>query len=79
MQKLRYLVDQSENFSQTLTLPLSLLIFTDQPYDLLDADWDVHVISGALKLFFRELREPLIPFSFFNKFMDANSEFDQCC
>uniref|UniRef100_A0A3Q0RSB3 Rho-GAP domain-containing protein n=1 Tax=Amphilophus citrinellus TaxID=61819 RepID=A0A3Q0RSB3_AMPCI len=35
---------------------------------------DVHVITGALKLFFRELPEPLFPYSHFNKFISAISE-----
>ncbi|XP_026171478.1 rho GTPase-activating protein 12 [Mastacembelus armatus] len=40
--------------------------------DLEDGQWeDVHVITGALKLFFRELPEPLFPFSHFNEFIDA--------
>ncbi|XP_056894807.1 rho GTPase-activating protein 15-like isoform X3 [Takifugu flavidus] len=40
--------------------------------DLEDGQWgDVHVITGALKLFFRELPEPLFPFSHFNKFVAA--------
>ncbi|XP_073346252.1 rho GTPase-activating protein 27 [Pagrus major] len=40
--------------------------------DLEDGQWeDVHVITGALKLFFRELPEPLFPYSHFNKFISA--------
>ncbi|CAK6956856.1 rho GTPase-activating protein 27 isoform X1 [Scomber scombrus] len=40
--------------------------------DLEDGQWeDVHVITGALKLFFRELPEPLFPYSHFNKFVSA--------
>ncbi|XP_070782610.1 rho GTPase-activating protein 27-like [Enoplosus armatus] len=40
--------------------------------DLEDGQWeDVHVITGALKLFFRELPEPLFPFSHFHKFVAA--------
>jgi hypothetical protein len=35
----------------------------------------VHVLTGALKLFFRELKEPLIPFDAFQKAMDANSKY----
>uniref|UniRef100_A0A8C8XZW9 Rho-GAP domain-containing protein n=1 Tax=Panthera leo TaxID=9689 RepID=A0A8C8XZW9_PANLE len=35
---------------------------------------DVHVITGALKLFFRELPEPLFPFSHFRQFIEAISE-----
>ncbi|XP_034414238.1 rho GTPase-activating protein 27 isoform X2 [Cyclopterus lumpus] len=40
--------------------------------DLEDGQWeDVHVITGALKLFFRELPEPLFPYSHFNDFITA--------
>uniref|UniRef100_A0A8P4K1D1 Rho GTPase-activating protein 27 n=1 Tax=Dicentrarchus labrax TaxID=13489 RepID=A0A8P4K1D1_DICLA len=40
--------------------------------DLEDGQWeDVHVITGALKLFFRELPEPLFPYSHFNRFISA--------
>ncbi|XP_039990871.1 rho GTPase-activating protein 27 isoform X2 [Xiphias gladius] len=40
--------------------------------DLEDGQWeDVHVITGALKLFFRELSEPLFPYSHFNNFIAA--------
>ncbi|XP_061087660.1 rho GTPase-activating protein 27-like isoform X2 [Conger conger] len=40
--------------------------------DLEDGQWeDIHVITGALKLFFRELPEPLFPFSHFNSFLAA--------
>lgn len=40
-------------------------------YDLLDPDLDVHVVTGALKLFFRELLEPVFPFRFLRKFLDV--------
>ncbi|XP_054849523.1 rho GTPase-activating protein 27 isoform X2 [Eublepharis macularius] len=44
----------------------------DERLDLCESRWDdVHVITGALKLFFRELPEPLFPFSHFNKFIAA--------
>ncbi|XP_042183084.1 rho GTPase-activating protein 27-like isoform X4 [Oncorhynchus tshawytscha] len=40
--------------------------------DLEDGQWeDIHVITGALKLFFRELPEPLFPFSHFSCFIQA--------
>uniref|UniRef100_A0A3P8VIR1 Rho GTPase activating protein 27, like n=1 Tax=Cynoglossus semilaevis TaxID=244447 RepID=A0A3P8VIR1_CYNSE len=40
--------------------------------DLDDGQWqEIHVITGALKLFFRELPEPLFPFSCFHKFITA--------
>nr|XP_038024563.1 rho GTPase-activating protein 27 isoform X1 [Anas platyrhynchos] len=44
----------------------------DEHLDLDDGRWeDIHVITGALKLFFRELPEPLVPFSHFDKFIAA--------
>ncbi|KAI4533692.1 hypothetical protein MG293_016711 [Ovis ammon polii] len=44
----------------------------DERLDLEDGHWeDVHVITGALKLFFRELPEPLFPFSHFRQFLAA--------
>nr|XP_020472224.1 rho GTPase-activating protein 27-like isoform X1 [Monopterus albus] len=40
--------------------------------DLEDGQWeDIHVLTGALKLFFRELPEPLFPFSHFQSFIEA--------
>ncbi|KAK7167397.1 hypothetical protein R3I94_001709 [Phoxinus phoxinus] len=40
--------------------------------DLEDGQWEeIHVITGALKLFLRELPEPLFPFSFFDRFIAA--------
>ncbi|XP_061761769.1 rho GTPase-activating protein 27-like isoform X2 [Nerophis ophidion] len=44
----------------------------EEHLDLEDGQWeDIHVITGALKLFLRELPEPLFPFSFFDKFIAA--------
>ncbi|KFU90899.1 Rho GTPase-activating protein 27, partial [Chaetura pelagica] len=45
---------------------------TDEHLDLDDGRWeDVHLVTGALKLFFRELPEPLVPFSHFDQFIMA--------
>ncbi|KAM4717109.1 rho GTPase-activating protein 27 isoform 2-T3 [Anableps anableps] len=42
----------------------------EEHLDLEDGQWEeIHVITGALKLFFRELPEPLFPFSSFDKFI----------
>ncbi|KAM4844494.1 rho GTPase-activating protein 27 isoform 1-T10 [Thomomys bottae] len=50
----------------------------DERLDLDDGRWeDVHVITGALKLFFRELPEPLFPFSHFGQFIAAIKLQDQ--
>ncbi|XP_067825170.1 rho GTPase-activating protein 27-like isoform X2 [Heptranchias perlo] len=44
----------------------------DENVNLEEGPWDdVHVITGALKLFFRELPEPLFPFNYFNSFIEA--------
>ena len=39
--------------------------------DILETVEDVHVLTGALKLFFRELKEPLIPWPFVSKLLLA--------
>ncbi|XP_059407603.1 rho GTPase-activating protein 27-like isoform X2 [Carassius carassius] len=44
----------------------------EETLDLEDGQWEeIHVITGALKLFLRELPEPLFPFSFFERFITA--------
>ncbi|XP_061179734.1 rho GTPase-activating protein 12-like isoform X3 [Saccostrea echinata] len=40
-------------------------------YNLEDECWDIHVLTGSLKLFFRELKEPLFTFGVFDKFIPA--------
>ena len=35
---------------------------------------DIEVISEVLKMFLKELPNPLIPFSLYNKFIEAGSE-----
>ncbi|XP_022099870.1 rho GTPase-activating protein 15-like isoform X4 [Acanthaster planci] len=55
IQKLRFLVDQ------------------EKPVDFSASPWkeDIHVIAGALKLYFRELPEPLVTFDGYDGFMEA--------
>lgn len=51
------------------------LSLSDETLDLNDIKWeDIHVITGALKMFFRELPEPLFTFSHFNDFVNAISK-----
>jgi len=55
---------------------LLLLLQVDQNnLGVLDQEEDVHVLTGALKLFFRELKKPLIPFEHFTKALRASSKF----
>uniref|UniRef100_A0A0B7A6W8 Rho GTPase-activating protein 12 n=1 Tax=Arion vulgaris TaxID=1028688 RepID=A0A0B7A6W8_9EUPU len=50
---------------------LRCAVDTDDTYNLRDEQWDIHVLTGALKLFFRELKEPVFPFNMYDKFSDA--------
>ncbi|XP_042255561.1 rho GTPase-activating protein 12b isoform X4 [Thunnus maccoyii] len=44
----------------------------DEKVDLNDSKWeDIHVTTGALKMFFRELPEPLFSYGSFNDFVNA--------
>lgn len=44
----------------------------DERVTLSDSKWeDIHVTTGALKMFFRELPEPLFPFNLFHDFVSA--------
>ncbi|CAG5120421.1 unnamed protein product, partial [Candidula unifasciata] len=50
---------------------LRCAVDTDDAYNLCDEQWDIHVLTGALKLFFRELKEPVFPFNMYDRFVDA--------
>ncbi|XP_041527559.1 rho GTPase-activating protein 9 isoform X2 [Microtus oregoni] len=80
VQKLRFLVDRERAVTSD-----GRYMFPEQPgqgkLDLDSAEWDdIHVITGALKLFLRELPEPLMPPPLLPHFRDALelSEPDQC-
>ncbi|XP_046883751.1 rho GTPase-activating protein 12-like isoform X5 [Hypomesus transpacificus] len=49
----------------------------DEKVTLEDSKWeDIHVITGALKMFFRELPEPLFSYGLFHDFVNAIKMFD---
>ncbi|XP_072296628.1 rho GTPase-activating protein 12-like isoform X1 [Eucyclogobius newberryi] len=51
---------------------LRFAINHDEKVNLCDSKWeDIHVTTGALKMFFRELPEPLFPFGLFHDFISA--------
>lgn len=48
----------------------------DEKVNLADGKWeDIHVTTGALKMYFRELPEPLFTYTQFNDFVSAISTF----
>lgn len=71
------------------TIRLAVLSFTISCYsspfsggfiDFKKPMWnDTHLLTGTLKLYFRELPEPLIPFKLFDKFIDAMSKYYHFC
>ncbi|KAG8452533.1 hypothetical protein GDO86_004352 [Hymenochirus boettgeri] len=51
---------------------LRFVVDREEKLDLSSSEWeDVHVITGALKMFLRELPEPVIPFDMFDQFLAA--------
>ncbi|XP_054870403.1 rho GTPase-activating protein 12-like isoform X11 [Amphiprion ocellaris] len=51
---------------------LRFAINHDEKVNLADAKWeDIHVTTGALKMYFRELPEPLFTYSLFHDFVSA--------
>lgn len=60
------------SLSLTRSRPDYFIVPAEEHLDLDDGQWEeIHVITGALKLFLRELPEPLFPFSCFDKFIAA--------
>ncbi|XP_075235516.1 uncharacterized protein LOC142332635 isoform X2 [Lycorma delicatula] len=60
----------SGNLSQVQKIRLHV---DQNKLSILDQEEDVHVLTGALKLFFRELKQPLIPFQLFSKALKAST------
>ncbi|KAM6463704.1 rho GTPase-activating protein 15 isoform 2-T2 [Liasis olivaceus] len=51
---------------------LRFVVNQEEKLNLDDSQWeDIHVVTGALKMFFRELSEPLFPYCFFEQFVKA--------
>ena len=66
--------------SVSLVLSFVTAVYIADPYvDLDDPVWtDINIVTGCLKLFFRELPDPLIPFKLFRPFIDAASKIMHC-
>ncbi|CAL8380466.1 unnamed protein product [Boreogadus saida] len=58
---------------------LRFMVNHEEKLNLDQSEWeDIHVITGALKLFFRELPEPLVPYGFYTDIMETVKMSDYC-
>uniref|UniRef100_A0A4W3JTK0 Uncharacterized protein n=1 Tax=Callorhinchus milii TaxID=7868 RepID=A0A4W3JTK0_CALMI len=72
IQKLRFLVDHERAVTTDGRYLFPEGLCQEEKLNMDDAQWeDVHVITGALKMFFRELPEPLVPYNSFEHFVSA--------
>ncbi|XP_071656094.1 rho GTPase-activating protein 9 isoform X3 [Patagioenas fasciata] len=72
IQKLRFTVDRERAVTSDGRYVFPEQLSQEERLNLADPEWsDVHVVAGALKLFLRELPEPLVPYRLFGAFMDA--------
>ncbi|XP_069003117.1 rho GTPase-activating protein 9 isoform X3 [Embiotoca jacksoni] len=72
IQKLRYLVNHERAVTTDGRYMFPAEFVQEEKLNLDESEWeDIHVISGALKLFFRELPEPLVPYGFFTDIVET--------
>ncbi|XP_034389541.1 rho GTPase-activating protein 15 isoform X2 [Cyclopterus lumpus] len=72
IQKLRFLVDHERAVTTDGRYMFPVEFVQEEKLNLDQSEWeDIHVITGALKLFFRELPEPLVPFGFFTDIVET--------
>ncbi|XP_061688414.1 rho GTPase-activating protein 15 isoform X2 [Syngnathoides biaculeatus] len=72
IQKLRYLVNHERAVTTDGRYMFPAELVQEEKLNLDGSEWeDIHVITGALKLFFRELPEPLVPYGFFSDVVDT--------
>ncbi|TNM88656.1 hypothetical protein fugu_004910 [Takifugu bimaculatus] len=72
IQKLRFLVNHERAVTTDGRYMFPAELVQEEKLNLDQSDWeDIHVVTGALKLFFRELPEPLVPFGFFTDIVET--------
>ncbi|XP_053564160.1 rho GTPase-activating protein 9 isoform X2 [Bombina bombina] len=72
IQKLRFIVDRERAVTTDGRYLFPEQLSQEEKLDLSSSEWeDIHVITGALKMFLRELPEPVIPYNMFEQFVTA--------
>ncbi|XP_039971855.1 rho GTPase-activating protein 9 isoform X4 [Xiphias gladius] len=72
IQKLRFLVNHERAVTTDGRYMFPAELVQEEKLNLEESEWeDIHVITGALKLFFRELPEPLVPYGFFTDIVET--------
>ncbi|XP_070849333.1 rho GTPase-activating protein 15 isoform X5 [Chaetodon trifascialis] len=72
IQKLRFLVNHERAVTTDGRFMFPKELVQEEKLNLNESEWeDIHVVTGALKLFFRELPEPLVPFGFFTDIVET--------
>ncbi|XP_042652857.1 rho GTPase-activating protein 9-like isoform X2 [Tyto alba] len=72
IQKLRFAVDRERAVTSDGRYVFPERLCQEERLSLAEPEWsDVHVLTGALKLFLRELPEPLVPHRLFQPFIEA--------
>lgn len=72
IQKLRFMVNHERAVTTDGRYMFPSELVQEEKLNLDQSEWeDIHVITGALKLFFRELPEPLVPFGFFTDIVET--------
>ncbi|KAF7664588.1 hypothetical protein LDENG_00169570 [Lucifuga dentata] len=72
IQKLRFLVNHERAVTTDGRYMFPAELVQEEKLNLDQSEWeDIHVITGALKLFFRELPEPLVPYGFFTDIVET--------
>ncbi|KAM6927463.1 rho GTPase-activating protein 15 isoform 1-T1 [Xenentodon cancila] len=72
IQKLRFLVNHERAVTTDGRYMFPAELVQEEKLNLDESEWeDIHVITGALKLFFRELPEPVVPYGFFTDIVET--------
>uniref|UniRef100_A0AAY4AUW4 Rho GTPase activating protein 9 n=1 Tax=Denticeps clupeoides TaxID=299321 RepID=A0AAY4AUW4_9TELE len=75
IQKLRFAVNHERAVTTDGRYLFPEELVQEEKLNLDSPEWeDIHVVSGALKLFFRELPEPLVPYGVFSDLMETISD-----